>query len=395
MSTQVSRRVTSRALEQRDMASLRVTEVWADVVISFLAPSAPSILFETPVKLAFVHAIDACNETIDDTAENDSYWTRGASIRDVTLTDIADAIAAPVEGTWRTYLDLVPFKDFVTDLRIYLTRVHCKRGKEGNDPARLYNGIRFYNMDCAIYYPSDLTFKGAQSMFVDLNTTEKLPIRDVYDTEYAFNEFYYLISTIASEDARDKALLVTSGSKTSLFGVPIHPCVFASRFLCSSPAESVLTGCRQYAEVRAWIMRQLFPPGPPVAPGASGTSGPSVASGASGLSIAVSLPPGLPSAFWHDFVGRLSRLSRVRDSSKKRRVGVYLARIVETVVKEKEKEVIEEKDPKYAEWLAATSTEPASPTSMPRSSRPAAIAPEPREVRCRSNVPMFQCSNVP
>ena len=84
-----------RALEQRDMASLRVTEVWADVVISFLAPSAPSILFETPVKLAFVHAIDACNETIDDTAENDSYWTRGASIRDVTLTDIADAIAAP------------------------------------------------------------------------------------------------------------------------------------------------------------------------------------------------------------------------------------------------------------------------------------------------------------
>ena len=380
MSTQVSRRVTSRALEQRDMASLRVTEVWTDVVISFTAPSAVSILLETPVKLAFVRGLNdenetrnecnECNECNEENEENrESYWTRDASIVDVTLAGIVADDIAPVDGTWRTYLDLVPFKDFVTDLRAHLARVNCKIGKEGNDPARCNVGNwRFYNIDGVTSYAMDLPFKAATAMFINLNT--KLPIRNAYDTEYAFNEFYYLVaSTIATVEAYDKAREVSSGGfKTSLFGVPIEPRVFASTYSYSTSNYHFMAGYRQLADVRAWLMRNLFT-GQPIAGKGNDTT-------AVAAALSVSLPPGLPSAFWHDFVGRLSRLSRLsknRDSSKKKRVGVYLARIVETAV-EKEKEKEKGMDPTRADWLAATSTTSATAGTVATAGTAATVA---------------------
>jgi hypothetical protein len=332
----VSRRVEpgSRSLEQKDMGSLIVTEVWTNVVIR--VRDGVFALVETPVVLAFVHdvgKVPVCNLTPDN--NGDSWWRPDPCMRDVTMHGTSgNNVKMPAAGTWTTYLDLLPFPEFRDDVSIFLAKYGAHRMRSLNirpDTVLYFDKSSFTTAE-------NLGFRHATNIFFNA-LVPNLPLPDPGDTEWAFNEFYIMMSLVLGQPGNVKNACTSPAARThSLFGVELQAKSFAGIFDKGVVnMTQIAASFRQSAETCTWLMRQLFSDFDKIVD-------PSVGTKAGTKAVAVRMAAGTDAGEWRAFVRDLCAPTALKDKNGGASIGVHLARIVEVVTTE------QVPNPAYAVW---------------------------------------------
>lgn len=252
----VSRRVVAGSIEviQKDLGALIVTEVWTDIVINDSTRGMCAYI-QTPIKLAFTYDSKAVYLTPENMPTQTLEWKPDVCIRDVTLDGILSESfdKVPTKGSFKTYLDLVPFPKFREAVSC-VVKASCV--KQCNNTQ--IDTVRF---NCIVKPSIANTLYNVFVTKVYFHLASVLPIANPNETEIAFNEFYIMMAALYVDKLKLVDVATIVQNKHTLFGVKLGNDlmnIFDPR-LSNYSCIDIVKKMPDVEKVGEWIMMQLFP----------------------------------------------------------------------------------------------------------------------------------------
>jgi len=325
----VSRRVTvgSRELMQKVLGDMIVTEIWTDIVIND-ATRGICAHINSPIKLVFTYDTKMAMTSSVSMPE----WEPDAGIRDIVLDGVVntsfDIVTA--KGSFRTYLDLVPFPKFREAVSKIVAAYTIKKCNN-----MTMNTVKFH---CGLHSQIASTLQNYFITKVFFHLASILPIADTSETEIAFNQFYIMMAAIYVNNPKLATIVRQIQSKRhSLFGVDLgNDLMNLLNPTIDFHSIDIVKNMPDVGKVTEWLMMQLFP----------GQCGGNSSSDNGNINVYVH-----NAADWREFVRVLCAPSTITEKSKSDPVAVHLVQIVDVTTE------TTRPNPVYAAWTKKNDAE--------------------------------------